>query len=68
VVVSNTAGDDTYGMLTANSTILFTRVISGETNTDLFVWNGTAATQLTDEDGAGMRHDHEVLGKYAGSR
>jgi len=68
VVVSNMAGNDAYGMLTADGTILFTHVINGETNTDLFVWNGTAATQLTDADGAGMRHDHGVLGKYAGSR
>lgn len=68
VVVSNTAGDDAYQLLTADGTILFTRVTSGNTNTDLFVWNGTAETQLTDEDGAGLRHDHSVLGKYAGTR
>jgi hypothetical protein len=68
VVVSNTAGADVYQALTADGTILFTRVTAGNSNSDLFVWDGTAATQLTDEDAAGIRHDHVVLGTYSGSR
>lgn len=68
VVVSNTAGDDTFQTLTANTTILFTQVVSTNTNADLFVWNGTTATRLTDEDSGGLLHDHTVLGKFAGSR
>jgi len=68
VVVSSTAGADTWQARTANGTLLFTRVSGGNSNTDLFSWNGTAETQLTDEDGAGLRHDHSVLGKYAGTR
>lgn len=68
IVVSNTTGDDVFQAKTANGTVLFTRVTTGNTNADLFVWNGTAETQLTTVDGAGLRHDHTVLGKFAGSR
>ncbi len=68
VVVSNTAGTDDYAIRTANGTILFTRVVTGNTNADLFVWNGTAATRLTDQDAAGFRHSHTVLGKFSGMR
>lgn len=68
VVVSNTTGADAFALLTANGTILFTRVVAGNTNTDLFVWNGTAETRLTTTDSAGLLHDHTVLGKYAGTR
>jgi hypothetical protein len=68
VVVSDVAGDDAFAILTDSGTILFTRVVSGNTNTDLFVWDGGTATRLTDDDEAGMLHDHEALAKYAGSR
>lgn len=68
VVVSDTAGDDAFQTRTVDGTLLFTRVVGSNTHADLFVWNGTAATQLTAEDSIGMGHDHSVLGKYAGTR
>ncbi|MFT4515043.1 MAG: Tol biopolymer transport system component [Planctomycetota bacterium] len=68
VVVSSTAGNDVFQALTLDSTILFTRVIGTNTNADLFTWNGTTETQLTDEDAAEMLHDHAVLGTFAGTR
>lgn len=68
VVVSDTAGNDVFQILTADGTVLFTRVVSGNSNADLFVWDGSTATRLTAADGAGLLHDHTVLGKYAGSR
>jgi len=68
LTVSNATGDDTYQSLTLDGTILFTRVTAPNTNQELWVWNGTAATQLTDVDSASLRHDHAVLGTYAGSR
>lgn len=68
VVVSDTVGDDTFQAATLDGTILFTRVASGRTNQELFAWNGTTETQLTDVDGAGLRHDHTVLGSYVGAR
>jgi hypothetical protein len=68
VTVSNTTGDDAFAARTENGTLLFTRVVAGNTNTDLFVWNGTAETRLTEEDSASLLHDHTVLGQYAGSR
>ncbi|MCK5943150.1 MAG: hypothetical protein KAI24_14315 [Planctomycetes bacterium] len=68
VAVSNATGDDTFQARTLDGTILFTRVTAPNTNQDLWVWNGTTATQLTDEDTAGLRHDHTVLGTFAGSR
>ncbi len=68
VVVSNTAGNDAFQLLTANGSILFTRVESGNTNTDLLVWDGTNEVPLTGEDTVGLRHDHAVLGKYSGTR
>jgi hypothetical protein len=66
IVISNTAGNDVFQVLTANDTVLFTRA-TGASTADLFVWNGTN-TQLTQADAAGLLHDHEVLGKYAGAR
>jgi hypothetical protein len=68
VTVSNATGNDTYQALTLDGTILFTRVTAPNTNQELWVWDGTTATQLTDEDSASLRHDHTVLGTYAGSR
>lgn len=68
VTVSDTEGNDAFAAKTANGTLLFTRVVDGNTNTDLFVWNGTAETRLTAADGAGNFHDHAVLGLYSGSR
>lgn len=68
VVVSDTAGDDVFQTLTADDTILFTRVVGTNTNADLFVWDGTDETRLTDEDAGGLRHDHTVLGKFAATR
>lgn len=67
VVVSSAAGNDSYAMRTDNGTILFTRVVTGNTNTDLFVWDGALATRLTDQE-AGLWHNHTVLGKYSGAR
>lgn len=68
VTVSDEATDETFQARTADGTILFTRPVGSHTNDDLFVWNGTTATQLTDEDAASLRHDYSVLGNYAGSR
>jgi len=68
VVLSNTAGNDAFQAKTANGTVLFTRVVGTNTNRDLFVWNGTAETRLTQADSAGLLHDHTVLGKFAASR
>ena len=67
VVLSDVAGNDTFAARTLGGTILFTRVVGTDSNADLFVWDGTDETQLTDEDDAGV-HDHTVLGTYAGSR
>ncbi len=68
VVVSDTAGDDAFAASTAGGTILFTRVVTGNTNTDLFVWDGADETRLTDEDAAGLFFDHTVLGQFSGTR
>ena len=68
VVLSDTAGNDAFAAKTADGTILFTRVVGTNTNTDLFVWNGTAETRLTQADAAGLLHDHTVLGKFAAAR
>ncbi len=68
VVVSNTSGNDVFQTLTDDNTILFTRVVGTNTNADLFVWNGTTATQLTDVDEANLLHNHTVLGTYVGTR
>lgn len=68
VPISTTTGDDAFAAWTATDKVLFTRVIDGNTNRDLFVWNGTAETQLTDEGGAGLRHDHTAVGQYSGTR
>lgn len=68
VPVTITAGTDDYQALTANGTILFTRVVAPNTTADLFVWDGTTETRLTQADSAGLLHDHVVLGKFAGSR
>ncbi len=68
VVVSDTAGNDTFQILTADDTLLFTRVVGTNTTADLFVWDGATATRLTQADAANVLHDHTVLGKYAGTR
>jgi hypothetical protein len=67
VAISNTAGNDVFQLRTDDNTILFTHVVAPNTNADLFVWNGTTATRLTNIDEAGL-HDHTVLGKYTGAR
>lgn len=67
VVVSDAVGNEEFETLTANATILFTRA-TGTGTADLFSWNGSEATRLTNADEAGQLHDHSVLGKYAGSR
>ena len=68
LVVSDVTGDDTFQARTVDGTVLFTRVISGNTNADLFVWDGTTAVQLTGTEPAGTRCDHSVLGTYTGTR
>lgn len=68
VVVSNAAGDDAYQSLTLDSKILFTRVTAPDTNKDLWSWDGTTATRITDADTDTLRHDYSVLGTFAGSR
>jgi hypothetical protein len=68
VVVSNTTGNDVFQAATANDTVLFTRVVSGNSTADLFVWDGSTATRLTSADEANLLHDHTVLGSYAGTR
>ena len=68
VVVSNTAGNDTFQILTDDHTILFTRVVGTNTNADLFSWDGATETRLTAADSANLLHDHAVLGKYSGAR
>lgn len=68
VVISNTTGNDAWQATTLDGTVLFTRVNAGVTNSDLFVWNGTTATQLTADDETGLRHDHTVIGTYTGAR
>ncbi len=67
VVVSDTAGNDVFQIRTADGTLLFTRVVTGNANADLFVWNAATATRLTQADAASLLHDHTVLGKYTGS-
>lgn len=68
VVLSDTDGDDVFQAKTTHGTVLFTRVVAGNSNADLFVWDGAASTRLTAGDGAGLLHDHAVLGQYAGAR
>ncbi len=68
VVISDAGTDDTFQARTQNGTILYSRPVGSHSNDDLFVWDGSDNTQLTDEDAASLRHDYGVLGKYAGSR
>ena len=68
VVVSSTAGNDVFQALTLDTKILFTRVVGTNTNADLFTWDGTTETRLTDEDAAELLHNHTVLGTFAGTR
>lgn len=68
ITVSNEAGNEVFQAHTLSNTVLFTRVTAPNTNADLFAWNGTTVTQVTDIDSANLRHDHAVLGTYAGSR
>ena len=68
VPISAVAGDEAFAAWTVADTLLFTRVTAGNTNEDLFVWDGLTATQLTDADGGGIRHDHSVQGQFSGSR
>lgn len=68
VVVSNTVGNDSHQGRTLDGTILFTRVVSGQANADLFVWNGSTTTRLTNGTATGVPHDHFVVGSYCGMR
>ena len=68
VVISDTAGDDTFQTLTDDATILFTLVVGTNTTADLFYWDGTTAVRITSADAADLLHDHSVLGKYSGAR
>ena len=68
VVVSDADGDDAFQAVTLHGTVLFTRVVTGNTNADLFVWDGSTATRLTAGDNAELLHDYTVVGQYSGSR
>ncbi|MBK8098830.1 MAG: hypothetical protein IPK26_17085 [Planctomycetes bacterium] len=68
VVISNATGNDVFGARTGAGTVLFTRVPTSLTNRELFVFNGTAATQLTEDDVVARRHDHSVAATWSGSR
>jgi hypothetical protein len=61
VSISSTTGDDAFAAKTLNSTILFTRKVGTNTTRDLFVWDGTTATRLTDEDSDGIFHDYTAI-------
>lgn len=67
VPISAVAGDDTFGAVAAGK-VLFTRDVASFT--ELMVWDPSdlSTEQLTGEDGAGLSHDHLVLGAYDGSR
>jgi hypothetical protein len=67
VVISDETGDDTFQSRTEDATVLFTRVASGNTNADLFVWDGADVTRLTGTGSADLC-DHAVLGNYSGTR
>ena len=62
VTVSNTTGNDDYQALTLDATVLFTRVVSGNTTADLFVWDGSSETRLTDKDADNVYHDYATSG------
>jgi hypothetical protein len=69
VVVSDTAGNDAYAAKTLDGTILFTRIVGANTTKDLFSWNGTSETRLTDVDSSGIYHDNIVVGSaFAATR
>lgn len=71
VVISDTAGNDVFQSLTLNTTILFTRIVGTNTNADLFTWDGTTETRLTNKDNdevVELLRDHTVLGTFAGTR
>lgn len=68
VVLSDTDGEDNFQAKTANGTVLFTRVVAGNSNADLFAWDGADTSRLTAGDAAGLLHDYTVLGSYAGAR
>lgn len=61
VAISSTAGDDAFAAKTLDGTILFTRKVGTNTTRDLFVWDGTTATRLTDEDSDGIFHDYTAV-------
>ncbi|MEC7583426.1 MAG: hypothetical protein VYE77_03850 [Planctomycetota bacterium] len=68
-VVSSGNGDDSFQFSSQNGTLLFTRVIEGNSNADLFCWDfDNGETQITDLDPAGFRHSYSVIGSYTGSR
>lgn len=61
VTISDTTGDDTFGAGTSTGGVLFSRITSGKTTSDLFLWDPVAGeTQLTDSS-----EDHGVSAVYA---
>lgn len=67
VAIGASSADEAGGTRTEDGTILFLRrATSG--NWNLFVWDGSTATQLTDEDEIGNTHDYAVDSTYSGSR
>lgn len=69
VDISTTTGNDAFAGKTADGTVLFTRVVTGNTTADLFVWDPTdGETRLTTADGAALFHDHSVAGFYTATR
>ena len=62
VSISSTAGDDAFAAKTLDGTILFTRIVGTNTTKDLFVWDGTTETRLTDEDTDGNFRDYTIVG------
>lgn len=62
VVISGATGDDAFAALTLDGTILFTRKDGTNTTRDLFIWDGTTVTRLTNEDADGNFSDYAVAG------
>lgn len=68
VVVADSSDDEYFGCRTADGTLLYTRIVSPNTNSDLYVWDTATSTRLTDEDAIGHLHDYSPTGIYAGTR
>ncbi|MFK7739565.1 MAG: hypothetical protein AB8H80_04510 [Planctomycetota bacterium] len=63
VAVDAEIGDAAYAGRTLNDTVLFTRVVAGNTTADLFVWDGDTSTRLTDADSSGQFHAYATAGE-----